>query len=63
MKSFSYKKGSMLNIKISLVNYPFLKIQNIFDNHCSDIYIGLNKTDPMAFVAQMSDVSDRKSVV
>lgn len=47
----------MLNIKISLINYPFFKIQNIFDNHCSDIYIGLNKTDPMAFVAQMSDVA------
>lgn len=52
----------MLNIKISLINYPFFKIQNIFDNHCSDIYIGLNKTDPMAFVAQMSDVS-RESLV
>lgn len=47
----------MLIIKISLVNFQCFKIQNIFDNHCSDICIGLNKTDLMAFVAQMSDVA------
>lgn len=49
----------MLNIKISLVNFQCFKIQNIFDNHCSDVCIGLNKTDLMAFVAQMSDVALR----